>query len=582
MQKLIVLLLILALAACGGDGGGNGASSGFSLESNNITIEVEHGQELAPFAINGSLVNVGDEAYGSATLQYSSRVIDRKYFLRIDDATAQLIIVPNYVHLITPGVYHDEIIVSVCVDSTCNQQVPGSPQTVTLDVTVKDSKPLPSIRIFDTGVAFVVMPGMSKLTRSLPVEEIGDNPQGWTAVSHQPDWLSVTPNGTGQDPMVISANPANLPDGFYMGSITITANNPDVLNTETIKVGLYVSSVTSVTESVQLRSDVACLKEDPIRPIVYVCYGAQSTIDAYHIYTGELINSYAIENARIDALTISDDGSVLYALGNTGSSVRRINLETSTMMEPHTFADYDLRDLGNSIIFTRVNQMPVLILSDFEYEAENPFGLPSLGGRTNMMPIIHADTGKYLGKLYPSSQIDSIMTASQDGKALFSIEKNISGIQSPLAYNLSVNSLGNVNGYEIRYPFLDSLAGINTGRGHDIATNLAGDRFYALYHSMLSATFTGSDYVMENPLPSATTEYYSNIEVNPYGNIVASTLSKIYIYNDNESLIGEADAAIADDVLRLSGDGLRIIYPESASSQVPNGTVLRLLDLPAN
>lgn len=199
--------------------------------------------------------------------------------------------------------------------------------TVSANVPVTFNLEAHKLLVDGNGVAFSSMPSLSSLTRTLRVRDNLGLTTPWTATSSDPTWLSVTGSGTADGDLVLTANPTLLAtDKLYLATVTITSSDTTVENTETIRVGLWVGSTTPavVTTISTAYNEVAA---DPIRPYAYVA-GAGGNIQVYNVYTGSLVRTISSVPTQVGILSISQDGSTLYAVDTSALAIVPVNLDT--------------------------------------------------------------------------------------------------------------------------------------------------------------------------------------------------------------------------------------------------------------
>ena len=144
---LIYLLLAATLIGCGGGGSGGGGGGGFdprgamvTAEKTQVTVEVSFADLTAPpdEVIRFSVSATPPDGYtvGLLKTENLSLVVD---FVETGALTAEMIIRYPIPRGMTPGVYEDSIDVLVCLDDFCDQQIQGSPLTITSRFVVRDS-----------------------------------------------------------------------------------------------------------------------------------------------------------------------------------------------------------------------------------------------------------------------------------------------------------------------------------------------------------------------------------------------------------------------------------------------------------
>ena len=144
---LMCLLLAATLVGCGGGGSGDASGGGFdprgamvSAEKTQVVLEAlstDHNsppQEIIKFAVSST----PDEGY-TVGLLHTENGLFFVDFVATGEFTAELIISYPPANQLAPGVYEDTIEVLVCLDDFCDQQIAGSPITVTSSYVITDA-----------------------------------------------------------------------------------------------------------------------------------------------------------------------------------------------------------------------------------------------------------------------------------------------------------------------------------------------------------------------------------------------------------------------------------------------------------
>jgi hypothetical protein len=170
-----------------------------------------------------------------------------------------------------------------------------------------------TLEVIGNGVALTSTPSLSRLTRTLQVEDsLGLTTTPWTATSNQ-TWLTVTASGTTANRLTITADPTGLAaDTLQYAIVTLSSTDPTVEKTDTVRVGLWVGSTTPGAKT-SVTTAFTELVTDPVRPYAYVHDSTSTTIRAYNVYTGDLVTTFTAPG-KLGAMTISHDGSTLFAL----------------------------------------------------------------------------------------------------------------------------------------------------------------------------------------------------------------------------------------------------------------------------
>jgi BACON domain-containing protein len=207
------------------------------------------------------------------------------------------------------------------------------------------------------GVAFAKTPSLSRLTQTLRVRDNLGLAAPWTASPDQ-TWLTVTPNGTADSDLVLTADPTGLaPDTLSLATVTITSSDASVKNTETVRVGLWVGSTDPDPTTTITGLALAEIAADPIRPYAYVAVGKD--IHIINVYNGSSLASISnVTPVRVGAMTVSHDGSTLYAVDPISDCIYPVNLDTyalGTQFETCSLST------PQTLEYTRVNGQPLVL-----------------------------------------------------------------------------------------------------------------------------------------------------------------------------------------------------------------------------
>jgi len=187
-----------------------------------------------------------------------------------------------------------------------------------------------TLEVIGNGVALTSTPSLSRLSRTLQIEDsLGLTTTPWTATSSQ-TWLTVTGSGTSASSLTITASPTGLAAGtIHYATVTLSSTDASVERTDTVRVGFWVGSTTPGAKT-SLATASTEVVTDPVRPYAYVHDSTTTTISAYNVYTGDLVTTFTAPG-KLGAMTISHDGSTLFALDTSSSQVFPVNLETGAV-----------------------------------------------------------------------------------------------------------------------------------------------------------------------------------------------------------------------------------------------------------
>ncbi|MFM2066124.1 MAG: hypothetical protein RLZZ584_1033 [Pseudomonadota bacterium] len=545
-------------------------AGGLSLDQAELSFEGEEGQSVAPKVLTGSITNATDPVI--VTIAYTNRGLLAARFAFTGAVSGQVSVTPRETIDLAPGTYRDTVTVNACYDDLCARPVAGSPKSVPVTYTVRPPTPPPVLRLSDHGVAFAVTPGGSQLSRALIVRDTGSTAAGWKAVANA-GWLSVTGSGASGGTLQLTARPAGLAAGLHEATVTVTADNPAISRTETVRVGLYLSSVAAADSyAAPLVNPIAGIADianavDPFRPLHYA--SAASTIAANHVHTGARAATLNVPGAEFGALVTSDDGSRLYALNHSDNTVVVVNLDTLAVAGRYGLPQLLLQgDALKSarLYFARIHGQPALLLTNVNV----PVGAVS----RNMVAVFKADSGELVGELFGASSREfTRLAVSRDGSVAYAAEAGLSGILSTTRVELRANSVGNLYGKAVA-----STQGVNEAGLQDLATNADGSQVLVAYFTdsfVRKAVFDGSGLQWTAGLPDFT--WPANVspvgsgpvdvEFDPYGKLfIHFHFYNLRVYGASGPLGQEwfdlADTALVDGpsaAMRLSSDGLRLI-----------------------
>ena len=192
------------------------------------------------------------------------------------------------------------------------------------------------------GVALTDLPGRAALQRDVA---LFDNSGAAGAYAASPDqaWLAAAPLPGGK--VRITADPAALPAGLSVGTVTVTSDGAGVENAATIRVGLWKGDAASSEGALVdlLPRDVGpyptlSLVVDPIRPRLYLLDGG-SVISGFNVHTGALEVTFpALDGEALGSLVPSSDGRWLYAGSTVNPLVHRLDLDAGAWDTPLAYA----------------------------------------------------------------------------------------------------------------------------------------------------------------------------------------------------------------------------------------------------
>ncbi len=406
--------------------------------------------------------------------------------------------------------------------------------SITQTVPVKFNLDAHKIIVADNGVAFSSTPTWSRVTRTVKVTDNMGLPTNWSATSNQ-SWLSVTPAGTADGNLVLTANPAGLaPDKFYEATVSLTSTDATVENRETIQVGFWVGSTTP-TNSFKLATQYLEVKADPVRPYVYAHNGGAS-IDVIHVYTGATIFTMPSVGARLGDMTISRDGSKLFVVDATNSKIIPVDLATRTAL-----TSWPMLQAGR-LEFSRPNGVSVILAGD---------------GRA------YDASGRVLGNVMPSG---AIYSASRDGKFFYSLNIE-SSLSTLLGFSIDYTAM-NSGTLLVKNFAVGSNATTNPSNGQDIAVSADGLIVYSANSDPYEfLQYNATDLTSRGALPG--TANPNNVQVGSDGRVYGAVANwyapaDVWSYDANgvalkNYRVGGYAKTILPRQLVISGDGLMMI-----------------------
>src|SRR5262249_15074068 len=136
-------------------------------------------------------------------------------------------------------------------------------------------------------------------------------------------WLSVTSSGLTGGTLVLTANPAGLQaDQEYIAHVTISSSDGSVLNTQSVRVGLWVGSADPGDATIS--GTFLHIAANPVEPYVYAVDGASNVL-VYQVYSGALVRTLTTSLAATGEITVSSDGTQLFVSDTTNLEVVAID-----------------------------------------------------------------------------------------------------------------------------------------------------------------------------------------------------------------------------------------------------------------
>jgi hypothetical protein len=365
--------------------------------------------------------------------------------------------------------------------------------------------------------------------------------------------------------MVLTASPAGLADGLHEAAVLVTSSA--LATPQTVRVGLYVSSVASATTFVTPPSvgvvSVMGIQfndnwvVDPYRPWTYNAL-SNGTIAIDHVYTGARVDTISVPGAIYGSTALSDDGTELFVLNSTSKALDVINLAarnvTRTLPLPSSPNTKPFE--WNRVKFARIAGRSVLIASGMDGPA------PFIGQAF----ILDAGNGAILGTIGCMATERSVITVSADHRAVFISDAGLSGILEVRPALLLANSVGSFFGACRGRAEAGGVAGLQ-----DIVSNADGSRVYGAWGTdrfIRKFSFSNGVLTQTQPFedwPNNVQNFPANVVVDWRGRVITITTDRLRAYNADDSfafsgLVPNHPALRADArSVRVSSDGLRLL-----------------------
>ncbi len=240
-------------------------------------------------------------------------------------------------------------------------------QTIPATLTVDDHRLVPSA----VGVPLVKSPTRSTLTRQLRISDsLGRAATPWSAAADQA-WLSVTPAGTAPGTLTLTADPAGLGAGTHLAWITLSSSDASVGPVERIRVGLTVLDA-DPGRAFQA-GYFGAMAVSPVEPVVFVVRSTGTDIAGFDLNTGAEVRSFPQVAASASRLTLSGDGTRLYAWDGGIQRVLELDaLSGAVLRTMGTGAPYT--DHTSGMAWVRPAGRPELLLPSTQvYDLETGF-----------------------------------------------------------------------------------------------------------------------------------------------------------------------------------------------------------------
>jgi hypothetical protein len=386
---------------------------------------------------------------------------------------------------------------TVTVSATVNGDTVTLPLTVNLNADQR--RLLPS----EWGIGLASTPTGTVLTRTLAISDNFGGTLNWSASSDSA-WLTVTASGnTGAAAsLTLNANPAALATGT-VSTATVTVSTATAgVEPAVIRVGLWkdASGLANVTT---LPQNYEVVVADKIRPYVYAHAGGTS-IDVYNAYTAQKIATLGSVGAVLDQMSVSPDGSRLYALDTANRALKVIALASNVAAS--TVSTWNLDNAvktSTSVLVIRPNGVEVVLVGDGTAYAAGR----SLGG-----------TGIDNG--IPGYSDPGALAASSNGRRVYMQDSGISPA-SVAAFDVDYSEM---SGGVLMVSNTTPVGFFNpAANGQDIAVSSDASRVYTAAGSPYRcSSIDGSPLAFIGSLPGGDA-YPNNVEVTSDGRVICGT-----------------------------------------------------------
>ena len=504
-----------------------------NVSTTTVSLGGSDGKTQAPVSANFSL-NTGSNAY-PWTITFDTGTNGN--WLQADvtsgnvtQATAQTVNLSADTSLLSGGMYSGSATVSVDVNG----------QVIAQSILVSLAYEPRRIYVNANGEAFVSTPSISRLTDNVMVQDsYATTSIPWSAKSDQ-NWLSVTASGNTGDQLTLTADPSGLStDVIHYANVTISSSDSTIVNTETIRVGFWVGS-TDPNAADSLALTYTHIVADPIRPYVYVNNGG-TNIDVYNVYTPTLVTTIPNVATMLGGMTVSRDGSTLYAIDQTSHTIVPVDLDAQSVGTPWstgTSSPY-------GIAMTRIESHDIVITTNRAYNA-------------------NTDTA-YMATFILSSNIATSLNGTKacgvdqglSPYTLYCMSMVYSSLNGGLVVTHNPNTLA-----------IDSNTSFVGSNGMDVALSHDGTYVYVASGAPYGLAVFNTD-TLAYLQTVATDAYPNNAEVGIDGHIYTASFSwygpkDVWVFDAGLNPLGDYylsgyAQSIRDRQMVVSGDGKRII-----------------------
>jgi hypothetical protein len=453
-RQALCALSFLAVLVAGGCGGGGGGSSSPSVTVNHSTVTVSAtvtDAELSPATVTLTVSNPpsgGLYVAGGTSHDGVASVSEGAYTA----TTADFQIYFKAPYTLAPGTHNDSVVLEVCLDSACAQQIAGSPVTVKVAYTVNPpaAGAAPTMSVDKNAIAVQALPSGATPAAGIAVHIANAPSFALTAkvtstsdavmstYIDPPEWNAPPQVGFGVD--INLKPPAQLSPGVHTDQIKVelcldpACVNPLVGSPQTVTVTYQVGNDVPGSFTInQVSLQAADMVADDLHSRLYVAVPASAPQNASSVAivdpANATVTSYATVGFEPGKLAISDDGSYLYVGERNGPHIARLALPGMTLdativlaNDPHGQVTWPI-----DIKVQPGSQKTIAVARDFKDDTavqgdgiviyDDTTARPTVGGLDPSLgnPVVD------LGYLAWGSTSDSLYASGRGALAVFSI-----------------------------------------------------------------------------------------------------------------------------------------------------------------
>jgi hypothetical protein len=351
----LAALVAIMTAGCGG-GGGGGSSASVSIDRTAVAVSaVVTDATVSTPTVTLTILNVGsNDLYvaGQATSNGVSSLSPGTF----SGLTAQIQIFLKTPYTLAPATYTDNVVLKVCVDRACTQQISGSPLNVRVSYTISAAPAgsAPTMTVSTNALSAQALPTDSVPPRGFQVTiahapsfpltaRVTQTSDGVASTAiDPPDTVWNSPPQLGFNVDVTLKSPSQLSAGVHTDQVTVeVCLDPNCVNplaggpqtvTITYQIGNGVPGSYTVAQ-VPLQS--VDMVADNKRAVLYAAVPASAPTHANSLAVIDpskaVVTGYIATPFDPGKLAISDDGSYLYIGEHNGPHIARFLLPAMTL-----------------------------------------------------------------------------------------------------------------------------------------------------------------------------------------------------------------------------------------------------------